>query len=1050
MLLGISTLIPAIAFILYILFTVFGLAQYKRERVCWPFILYMAFMTVWSFGSFMMHANTGLFTPLIWNRFMVAGLLGGPISIVHSMLHLSQISRRRYRLLLALGYGMYAFLLFLNLSGHIVTNAWFEGKQFRYTLGPGASVAYALSYPFLLAGIVILARKLRRTEDRFLRKKLRLPLYGTCVMLVGVLANLHQPIGQYPVDLLASSINAVLIFYAIYRYRLVHYSAFVLNAILYFVLVILSAFVFYGISWLAAPAFRGVPFETSFLPSLLLAAVAALIFQPLRRGALSVVEKLYFGKRIEHLNSLRAFSESMTTIVELEKLADSTIGKITDTFKLEWALMFVLDYASRNYQLIARRGLKVKEGELKKLALSREATLVKAIQDKEGPLVGQPGGLPLALNILDSPAQLYASLVLPLRFKERLNGFIVLGRCQENELYDTFDLETLEMLSWECSISLENAISFERLKRQQKQLQSLNEELIVSRNKLKAFFDGITTPISIQDINYNILATNLASTRYFGRSFEDLIGKKCYAVFFQRNHPCPNCMAQDCLHAQIPFSSELADEPRHMTFAVHYYPIGVPIGQERIFLEFFQDITEEKRLQAELIQTEKLASIGTLASGIAHEINNPLYGIIGTAEIMLEQLAPGSQLHDYTRDIVHYSQNASEVIKELTQYSRREQEAVQPVDLAEVLETSLKLAQRGLRFEGLEVRKRYEALPPVLANRNELQQVFLNLIINAVQAMGNKKGTLTLAYREQDGNALITVQDTGQGIEKNHLDQIFTPFFTTKEPGKGTGLGLSITHRIIHNMGGRIRVESRVGEGTTFLITIPITAEGKKWIRFVHAVAGQEIEDVFFLQRKILVSEKGYLAETICREEDEGAYHILAYKGLQPVGTVSCLTPEMVPRLPIEKHLPRPDLTLGRRCVEIDRLAVQKEDRGSIVALGLMTLSYLFAKSEGAERLLLDVFSDEEKYIHMYKKLGFQFVGEYRDPLSVTVMAMDYETDYEKKRQRMERFVKPFLARLMKRLDLEENERKRFTAQLERILAQPAPADEPSGDQAQT
>ena len=1035
-----SSLIPAVAFCLYVVFTAFGLAQYRQKTICWPFILYMACMTIWGFGSFMMHANAGLFTPLVWNRFMVAGMLGGPICIVHSVLYLSQLPRRRYRILLGIGYGLYGALLALNFLGYVVTDAWFEGGEFRYTLGAGAPVAYALSYPFLLAGLFILTRQLYRAQDRFMRRKLGLPIFGAGIMLAGVLANLYQPIGRYPVDLLAASVNAVIIFYAIYRYQLVHYSAFVLEAVLHFVLGIVSAFAFYGILWLIVPLFRKLPFGIAFLPALLLAVAAVVIFQPLRRGTLSLVEKVYFGRRMEYLNSLRAFAQSMTAIVELENLGGSTVEKIADTFSLEWVLMFVLDYSSRAYRMIAQRGLDDEEPRLRTLSLGRDALLVKAIQERETRRIAQPenvGPIPIPGSSLPPLAP---SLVMPLRFKDRMNGFLILGRRREKELFDAFDLDSLETLAWECSISLENAISFERLKRQQKQLQTLNEELTLSRNKLKAFFDGITTPISIQDINYNIVTTNLAATRYFGRSFEELIGRKCYSMFFQRDRPCAGCMAQDCLHAQIPFSHDLADKPRDMTFAVHFYPIVVSEEKERIFLEFFQDTTEEKRLLAELIQTEKLASIGTLASGIAHEINNPLYAILGTAEIMQERLDSDSPLHDYVKDIIQYSQNASDVIRELNQYSRREPETIQSVDIAEVLETSLKLAQRGLKFEGIQIRKLYDPMPEVSLSRGELQQVFLNLIINAVQAM-RRGGTITLSCRCLDGTVVIAVQDTGHGIEAKNLDRIFTPFFTTKDPGQGTGLGLSITYRILHEMGGRIRVESHVGAGTTFIVTIPITAEGRSRIRFLHAAAPDEVEDVFFLQRKILVGEKGYHEESIRRAEDLRAYHILAYKGLQPVGTVSCLTPALVRLLPIEQHLPQSQLTMNRRCVEIDRLAVQLEERGSIVPLGLMTLAYLFAKSEGAERLLLDVFSDEEKYIHMYRKLGFQAVGEYHDPLSVTVMVMDYQTDYEKKQRRMEHFVKPFMHRLGGYLDFEESERRRFSDQLGRFINAPVPPD---------
>jgi two-component system NtrC family sensor kinase len=243
----------------------------------------------------------------------------------------------------------------------------------------------------------------------------------------------------------------------------------------------------------------------------------------------------------------------------------------------------------------------------------------------------------------------------------------------------------------------------------------------------------------------------------------------------------------------------------------------------------------------------------------------------------------------------------------------------------------------------------------------------------------------------------------------------------------------------MQNMGGRITVESKVGRGTTFSVCLPLSKAETSRIYFVRAKNEREIEDVFFLQRKILIGEKGYLEETIRREMDEKAYHLLAYKGLNPVGTVSCVTERIAHNLPIEEHFDLHKFKKGKRCVEINRLAVLKEERGSIIPLGLMTLAYLFAKSENAERVFLDVFSDEKKYISMYRKLGFQEAGSYRWLLPVTVMMMDRRTDYEKKVQRMEQFVKPFITRLMKRIELDEEDRQKILKAVEILIEQSPP-----------
>jgi len=1036
MIIDISSVIPAISFVPYILFTIFGLYYHREEKIRWSFILYMFVMAVWSFGSFMMHANTGLASVLFWNRFMVVGMLGGPITIFHSLLDLLDKKKKSYQYLLYLGYGIYLFLIILNLRGQIVTSAWFEENHFRYSLHKGAYIAYILSYSYLLLGIFLLSRELQKTEHEYTKKKLKLPLIGAMVMLVGVLANLYEPVGRYPVDLFSATINAFFIFYAIYKYRLVHYSAFVLNSLLYFILVVISGFVFYGILLLSFSGLRTISFEYAIIPSILLGVVAAFIFQPLRSGALAFMEKIYIGKRFEYYTGLRSFLRELNTIVELDVLGESTVQKLQDTFNLEWVMMVVLDYSSRNYKLIAQRGLSRSITRTQEIIFNRNSPFVRSfVSNINGIKLIRDSSIIITLPVDGNPIELHPALVIPLQFKKRVNGCIALGNCMDKEYFDQFDLEILEILAGQCSVTLENAISFESLKRQQKRLQDMNQELIISRNKLEAFFDGITTPISIQDINYNIITINKAAARYCRNIYENLIGKKCYNVFFGHNKPCPNCMAQDSLHTQIPFSIEQKDEKTNNTFSIHFYPISVPDGSEKIFLEFFQDITQQKILQAELAQSEKLASIGTLASGIAHEINNPLTGIIGTAEIMLQELDAKSFLREYAKDIIGYAENAAEVIQELRAYSRKEKTEIQNVNIIETIENSLKLAARGMHFEGIKVVKDYEELSLIEANRTELQQVFLNIIINAIQAMEGRGGILTIKCKQQDGNAFISIKDTGHGIGDENLDNIFNPFFTTKDPGKGTGLGLSIIHKIIHNMGGRISVESQVGVGTEFKLNIPLSKEEKQKIRFIHARKPQQIEDVFFLQRKILVGEKGYLEETIRRKEDEFAFHIVAYKGLQPVGTVSCLTPEMVDKFPIEKHFKLNGQKGDKRCVEIDRLAVLNEERGNIIPLGLMTLAYLYAKAEGAERIFLDVFSDEKKYIAMYKKLGFQVLGEYKSPLPVTVMFLDQKTDYERKAQRMEKFVRPFMARLVPRIDFEEDVKEKVLNAVDKMLS---------------
>jgi len=1028
MILDASSLIPALSFIIYIIFIVFGIYS-RKEKVDTSFLLYMFFMALWSFGSFMMHANTGLFSPLTWNKVMLLGLFGGPIAFLQTMIYLSGTDKKRYQIFLYIGYIIFFFLIYLNLSGKVVTAAGFDESGFYYVLGNGSILAYSLSYFFLGLSILLLLRQLKASDNKFKKKTLRLLIIGVGIIVVGVAANLYKPIGKYPIDLLATTINAAIIFFAVYKYRLIHYSSAVLNILLTFFVSILTSALFL---FFFVPVFHinnAIPFPRVLLLALILGFITSIILSPLRTTTLSFLERLYGGKTFTYYQSLRVFSASLTSIVDLETLGNLTMEKITSTFGLGWALMLVNDFNDRNFKLNVAKQLpfdgRIIEGQDQSISLKRGSEFVRVFAVHQGSEKSEMQYLYVPQTMIDITLEkgeisetLKASLILPLKFKERLNGFVILGPQLDRDYYNQFDLEMLQLLSVQCSVALENAITFERLKQQQKRLQNINNQLEISRNKLEAFFDGITTPITIQDINYNIIEVNYAARRYFEKSTEELIGNKCYKMFFNRDRPCLECLAQDCLHTRLPFNAERQDVKGLLTFSLNFYPIPVPKTATPIFLEFFQDITKQKTLQDELIQSEKLAGIGTLVSGIAHEINNPLGAILGTADLMLPETAEGSRLQEYTQDIARYAQNAAEVIQDLMVYSRKTKSQPDMVNIVTILENSLKLAMRGMDFGSITVKKNYNQTNEVQANATELQQVFLNLIVNAVQAM-NSDGTLTLAAKQEDADVIVTIKDTGIGIKKQNLDKVFNPFFTTKDPGAGTGLGLSIAHHIVSKLGGRIIIDSEEKQGTTFQIVLPAANMERNKIRFVHAKDTRQLEDSFYLQRKVLVGEKGYLEETIHRSEDESAFHLLAYKGMQPVGTTTLHLSEVEGEIPIQSNYDLSDYMDGTPYAEIDRLAIIREERGSIVPFSLMVLSYLYIRGKGVDKMFLDVFSDETKLIRMYEKLGFRVIGTYNKPLSCTVMMLNHESNYIDTVSKMEHFVQSFFSRLIPKLEFD-------------------------------
>ncbi|MCK9378300.1 MAG: HAMP domain-containing histidine kinase [Syntrophobacterales bacterium] len=248
-----------------------------------------------------------------------------------------------------------------------------------------------------------------------------------------------------------------------------------------------------------------------------------------------------------------------------------------------------------------------------------------------------------------------------------------------------------------------------------------------------------------------------------------------------------------------------------------------------LFRAFNRMIHELEVHQEQLVQSRKIAAVGTLTSGIAHELNNPINNIVLTAEALQEDFREMTQeeAQGLIHDILMQSERASEIVKGLLDFSRAERPEFEALPIGAVIQDTLKLVRNQLTLSGINVEQDIPPdLPRIRGEKKTLQQVFLNLFINAIQAMLDG-GQLQIKARLAPDSRwmIIDVTDTGIGIEPEHLTRIFDPFYTTKQVGRGTGLGLSVTYGIIEKHGGHIEVTSRKGEGSTFTLTLPVYQE---------------------------------------------------------------------------------------------------------------------------------------------------------------------------------------------------------------------------------
>ncbi|MFW6140293.1 MAG: cache domain-containing protein [Acidobacteriota bacterium] len=238
---------------------------------------------------------------------------------------------------------------------------------------------------------------------------------------------------------------------------------------------------------------------------------------------------------------------------------------------------------------------------------------------------------------------------------------------------------------------------------------------------------------------------------------------------------------------------------------------------------------ELKEMQAHLIQSEKLASLGKLSAGVAHEINNPLGGILIYSHLILEDLDKDTPYYDNLRKIVKETSRCKEIVKGLLEFARPKEPEASIVNINNVVDKALSIIETKALFQNINIKKKYSSsLPKITADSAQLQQVFINIIINAAEAMeGNGSLTIETGVNDQEKQIYIRFQDTGPGIPEEVKNRLFEPFFTTKEVGKGTGLGLAISYSFIRKHKGTIEVKSKVNEGSTFIVKLPVKDEHK-------------------------------------------------------------------------------------------------------------------------------------------------------------------------------------------------------------------------------
>ena len=397
-----------------------------------------------------------------------------------------------------------------------------------------------------------------------------------------------------------------------------------------------------------------------------------------------------------------------------------------------------------------------------------------------------------------------------------------------NTMADALQLRQEELASNYEELELSNEelrTAYEQLERSQAELEQKNAELRASEEKYRTLIESANDAIFVLEPTFGtVLECNDRASALTGYSKTEMRKMRLTDFCDSENRPAVEQHLREIrekeagtLSALYLFSRTGERVPVEISSRLVAY------GESKAILGIARDLTEKKRMEQQLLQAEKLSALGELVSGVAHELNNPLTGILGYSELLLQSPAPPDR--ETLARIHREAERMRRIVQNLLAFARRSKPEKIPTQVNDLLYQIMELMEYEMRVNNVRVITNLDtSIPCVLADPHQLQQVFLNLINNAYQAMLPGGGTLTLttAHDPQTRRVRVGFTDTGVGIPPEYLGRIFDPFFTTKEVGQGTGLGLSLSYGIVKEHGGEIRVTSRVGEGSTFQVELPV------------------------------------------------------------------------------------------------------------------------------------------------------------------------------------------------------------------------------------
>ncbi|MCU0640637.1 MAG: ATP-binding protein [Candidatus Margulisbacteria bacterium] len=630
-------------------------------------------------------------------------------------------------------------------------------------------------------------------------------LVGTSFPIV---TNLILPLSGYSdlagIGPLALIITLGIISYTIIRHRLMSIEIVIQRGVVYAIATVLIMSL-YALAVMTSELYlrRAIGYNSVFVTALAALALAAL-YQPVIRLLQQVADRLFFRGRYNYQKTLRHISQELAAVIRLDQLVKLVVTVLNKTMQVSESAFLLAERGRFRSLPLELPGYKQLELDANNPLIARLIASRAALSRDE--LTAEP-------ELRAAMERLGVAVWLPIISQEQLIGLIALGDKLSGDSYSTEDLALLATLASQTAVALENA--------------RLYDEVLAVKNYNEEVLRNMTSGVLTTDTRGQVVTFNPMAEKITGRAAAAVIGRSCVEVWGERGALTQVVMGTLHGRACLNYETGLMSPERGLV-PVAFSSVLLRNNQEKKSgaLLLIQDLTERKELEDKIRRADKLTALATMAAGMAHEIKNPLSSMKVFAQLLPLKINDPEYRQKLGEIMPREIDRIDRIVENLLGFARSTALTFVRLPITELLEDDLRYFADKAADAGVRIVRRYAELPPVEIDREQLSQVFSNLILNALQAMP-EGGELTVTTApgktvdEQLQSIRVSIADTGHGISPEMQKKLFDPFFTTKYGG--TGLGLTVSHSIVDGHKGFIDLESKLGQGTTFTVTLPVS-----------------------------------------------------------------------------------------------------------------------------------------------------------------------------------------------------------------------------------